>query len=123
MFNQNLSKKEDEVMNAVFTLAGGKERMLVSPYEILSLLPPRAGFDEDNVDRTLRALELDGYFELISTDRKGERAYVFHMKEPGLAYKREDKRRKRLLLARVAVTIALAVLSAVIGVVLKHLLS
>ena len=110
-------------MNAVFTLAGGKERMLVSPYEILALLPHRAGFDEEQVDRVLRALELDGYFELISTDRKGERAYVFHMKEAGLSYKREGSRRKRSLAARVALTVALAVLSAVVGIVLKNLLS
>ena len=123
MFNANLSRREDEVMNAVFTLAGGKERMLVSPYEILALLPQRAGFDETQVDRVLRALELDGYFELISTDRKGERAYVFHMKEAGLAYKREGRRRKRSLAARVALTIALAVLSAVVGIVLKNLLA
>ncbi len=123
MLNENLNRREDEVMNAVFTLAGGRERMLASPYELLALLPPRAGFDEDKLERTLRALELDGYFELIASERKGERVYVFHMREAGLGYKREGSRRKRSLAVRVAITVALAVLSAVVGILLKNLLA
>lgn len=73
MLNDKLNKKEDEVMNAVFTLANGKESFLVSPFEIIALLPPKASYDEEKLEGVLRALELDGYFELIFSDRKGEK--------------------------------------------------
>ena len=88
MISDKLSKRENAVMGAVYTVSGGKERFLVSPYELLALLPPRAKYDEAALERALRALELDGYFTFIATERKGERAYVVHMKEAGLSFRR-----------------------------------
>ncbi len=119
MINDKLNKKEDEVMNAVFTLADGKEQILVSPYEIIALLPPKADYDTEKLEGVLRALELDGYFELISSDRKGEPMYVIHLKAAGLAYKRSDIQRKRGLYIKLGITAATAVLSFAIGMILK----
>lgn len=123
MLNDKLNKKEDEVMNAVFTLANGKESFLVSPFEIIALLPPKASYDEEKLEGVLRALELDGYFELIFSDRKGEKTYVIHMKPAGLAYKRSDYQRKRGLYIKLGVTAAGAVLSFAIGMILKAIFS
>ena len=123
MLNDKLNKKEDEVMNAVFTLANGKESFLVSPFEIIALLPPKARYDEEKLEGVLRALELDGYFELIFSDRKGEKTYVIHMNPAGLAYKRSDYQRKRGLYIKLGVTAAGAVLSFAIGMILKAIFS
>ena len=122
MLSETLNRREEEVMNAVFTLSGGKERFLCSAAEILALLPAK-GFDEEILLRILATLEMDGYFELISSDRKGERMLVVHMKEAGLSFRRSNSRRKRTLIMRVCITLALAVLSAVVGVVLKAVFS
>lgn len=119
MLNDKLNKREDEVMNAVFTLAGGKEQFLVSPEEILALLPPKANYDEEKLEEVLRALELDDYFELILSDRKGEKMYVIHLHSQGLAYKRSDSQRKRSLYFKLGVAAAGAVLSFLIGMILK----
>ncbi|MDE6273670.1 MAG: hypothetical protein K2L87_01315 [Clostridiales bacterium] len=119
MLNDKLNKREDEVMNAVFTLADGKEQVLVSPYEIIALLPPKENYDEEKLEGVLRALELDGYFELIASDRKGEKMYVIHLKPSGLAYKRSDTQRKRGLYIKLGITVATAVLSFAIGLILK----
>lgn len=51
MIHDKLNRKEDEVMNAVFTLANGKDRVLVTPYEIIALLPPKGDWDEEKLDR------------------------------------------------------------------------
>ena len=110
-------------MGAVFRLSGGKERFLVSLYEIIAILPPRASYGEEQVERTLRALELDGYFELIESDRKGERVFVVHMKEAGLSYRRNDSLMRRRLVFKLLVTLACGVLSALVGIVVKSLLS
>lgn len=121
MINDKLNKKEDEVMNAVFTLASGKERFLVSPYEIMTVLPQKANYDEEKLEQVLRALELDGYFELVLSDRKGEKMYVIHMKEAGLAYKRSDYQRRRGLYFKLGVAAAGAVISFVVGMILKSI--
>ena len=123
MLNERLNKRETAGMGAVFRLSGGKERFLVSLYEIIAILPPRASYGEEQVERTLRALELDGYFELIESDRKGERVFVVHMKEAGLSYRRNDSLMRRRLVFKLLVTLACGVLSALVGIVVKSLLS
>ncbi len=123
MLNEKLNRKEEEVMNAVFTLAGGKESFLVSPQEIMALLPPKAGYDEERLECVLRALELDGYFQLTPSERKGEKTYVIHLLGEGLAYKRSGAQRKRALYMRIGLTVAFAVLSFAVGMILKAIFS
>lgn len=110
-------------MAAVFSLSQGKERFLVSPYEILNVLPGRAGFDEEKLERVLKALELDGYFELILSERKGEKTYVVHMREEGLAFRRQDVKRRRDLAFRLLLACLCGLLSAAVGLLLKIVFS
>lgn len=110
-------------MGAVFTLSQGKERFLVSPYEILGLLPEKGKYDEEKLERILRSLEIDGYFELIYSDRKGEKTYCIHMREAGLAFRRQDIQRKRDLVLRLLFAAVCGLLSAAIGLLLKAILS
>ena len=119
MLNERLNQREEAVMNAVVTLATGREKLLCTPQEILALLPPKQGMDEGTLDGVLSALELDGYFQLTHTERKGEKMYVFHLLTAGLSYKRSGAQRKRSFYIRLLVTVALAVLSFLIGIVLK----
>ena len=123
MISDQLNRRENEVMGAMFALADGKERFLAAPDEIISMLPPKADYDEEKLERILHALELDGYFELISSERKGERVYVVHMKEAGRSYRRSDAKRKRSLMFRLAVTVLCGVLSFLVGVILKKIFS
>ena len=71
-----LNREENEIMRAVYELCGGKGCCLVSPYDLMSLLPAKRGYTAERVDRLLRSLELDDYFDLLESDRKGERMYV-----------------------------------------------
>ena len=123
MWSDKLNRRENAIMNAVFTLSGGKERFLVCPYEILAMLPAKSGYDEEKVERILRSLELDGYLDLVASERKGEKTYVVHMREAGLAFRRNDMQRRRKLYFKLAVTVACGVLSAVIGILLRALLA
>ena len=91
------------MMNAVFELSGGKERFLVSPCELTAVLPARGKYDEASLERTMNSLALDGYFEFVESDRKGEKTYVIHMREAGMSYRRQDYQRKRGLVFRIAV--------------------
>jgi len=119
MLNDKLNKKEDEVMNAVFTLSNGKDRVLVTPGEIIALLPPKLSMDEESLEEVLHTLELDGYFELTVSERKGEKTYVVNMLPQGAAYKRSNYQRKRGLYIKIGITIAMAILSFTVGMILK----
>lgn len=108
-------------MAAIFRLSCGKEHFLVSPYEILALLPKKQGFDEETLERILCSLELDGYFELILSDRKGEKTYVIAMREAGKSFLRQDVRRRRDLAFRLVLAVATGLLSAACGLLIKLL--
>lgn len=121
MLSDKLNRRENEVMRAVFELSDGKDRFLVSPCELVAVLPSRAGYNEETLERTLRALELDGYFDFIPSDRKGEKTYVIHMREAGLAFKRSDAQRRRGVCFRWGVAAVGAVITFLVGLILRHI--
>jgi hypothetical protein len=114
-----LNRKEGEVMNAVYTLCHDKGLCLVSPSELLQMLPPKNKLTEDELEKILSALALDDYFELMSSERKGEKTYVISMHANGYAYKRCNQQRKRELTLRFCWAIASAVIAFLVGWLLK----
>ena len=90
-----LSKNENLVMAAVYSLCDGTEGCLVSPLDIMSVLPAKHKITLQSLDDILSALRCDGYFDLIQSERKGEKMYVINLKESGFAYKRTAKQRQR----------------------------
>ena len=121
MISDKLNRKENEVMNAVYELSAGKERFLVSPYELAAVLPARGKYDEISLCRLLRSLALDGYFELVESERKGEPVYVIHMREAGLSYRRQDYQRRRSICFRWGVAAVGAVITFLVGLLLRTL--
>ena len=75
-------------MSAVYSLCDGTDGCLVSAAEILSVLPKNKKFNADGVDEALLNLHTDGYFDLISSSRAGERMYVITLKESGMNFRR-----------------------------------
>jgi len=90
-----LSRRENEVMAAIYSLCDGTEGCLVSPLEILSLLPSKHRCTPENLEDILCALKCDGYFDLIFSERKGEKMYVINLRESGFAYKRTERQKQR----------------------------
>ena len=68
-----LNRRESEVMQAVYSLCREDGRCLVAPADLLKLLPKKEKCTEEKLEKILKALELDDYFEMISSDRKGEK--------------------------------------------------
>ena len=121
MISDKLNKHEAAVMKAVLTLSDGKENFLISPYDLLAILPPKLKYDEETLEHTLKDLEMDGYFELTASDRKGEKVYVVAMKTDGLNYTRADNQRKRAVYFKWGVAAVGAVIAALISVLIKAL--
>lgn len=116
-----LSKRENEIMNAVYALCHEKGVCLVSPAELLALLPLRKNYTEENLEELLRQLALDDYFELLFSERKGEKMYVLSLRTKGQAYKRCSIQQKRDVAVKMLLAVASAVVAFVVGLILKRI--
>ncbi len=116
-----LNKKESEVMQAVFSLCKENGRCLVAPADLIKHLPAKEKCTEEKLEKILRALELDDYFEIISSDRKGEKMYVITLHPNGFAFKRSTVQMRRDMFFKVSWTIASAVIAFLVGLLLKKI--
>ena len=113
-----LTKRESEVMRAVYALC--REGVcLVSPTELLARLPARGKWSQDSLEKVLTALSLDNYFDLLSSERKGEKMYVITLREGGRAYPRNAQQFRRDLFLKLGLAVASAVIAFLVGLILK----
>ncbi len=113
-----LSKLENKVMLAVLSQCNEKQAMLISPTDLINLIG-QAGLSEKQLDEITSALSLDGYFDLVYSNRHGERIYCITLLDKGKAFVRSERVKKRNLLFRIGFTAVLAIFSFLIGVILK----
>ena len=116
-----LNKKENEVMNAVFSACEGEGLCLISPKELLALLPPRRKYTEEIVDKILQELAMDDYFQLLSTQKKGEKTYVISLHASGLAYRRNAIGERRALFSKLLWAVASAIIAFFVGLILRRI--
>ena len=114
-----LSKYESHIMNAVYSLCDGTDGCLVSAAEILSVLPEGKKFSADGIDKALSNLHADGYFDLISSSRAGEKMYVITLKESGMNFRRARKQRVRDVFYKLALAFIGALATFIFGIILK----
>lgn len=114
-----LTKNEDKIMSAIYSAANGKQSCLLTPDDILSISGARGEVNYKTLDGILEALELDDYFDMIISDRKGEKVYCITLHAKGLGYKRRKTIIKRNLSYKLAVTVVFALLSFLITLLLK----
>ena len=116
-----LNRRENEVMNAVYAFCEQKGICLISPAEFLSALPRGKRYTQVQLEKILNALALDDYFQLLSSERKGEKMYVISLRPSGYAYKRCALQRKRGAAEKVAWAIVSAVIAFAVGGVLQRI--
>lgn len=114
-----LSKYESEVMQAVYSLCDGTDGCLVSAVEILSILPSNKKYSTERIDDTLNALRLDGYFDLITSERKGEKMYVISLTETGMGFRREITQKRRDVGFKILLALIGAFATFIFGLIIK----
>lgn len=112
-----LTRTESKVMTAILKASGGRESLLISAQDVLSVIGGET--TETDVKKAVENLAEDGYFDLILSDRRGETVYCVTLKDKGKGYERSVKAFKRNLLYRLCLSAALAVFSFIIGLILK----
>ena len=116
-----LSKRETEVMNTVYEISHEKGVCLISPEELLSMLPAGRGYTEAQVEEILNELALDNYFELLSSERKGEKMFIISLRTNGYAFKRCFAQMKRDAAVKMLWAVASAIVAFLVGVILKRI--
>ena len=116
-----LNKRETEIMNTVYELCHEKGVCLVSPAELLSMLPKKKKYTEAQLETILGELALDNYFELLSSERKGEKMYVISLRTNGYAFKRYFAQMKRDAAVKIFWAVTSAVVAFLVGVILKRI--
>jgi hypothetical protein len=116
-----LTRRENEVMSAVYALCHEKGICLVSPTELLAMLPARKKITADRLEDLLNQLAFDQYFELLSSERKGEKMYVISLRSNGYAYKRCSLQQKRNIALKLLWAVASAVVAFLVGLLLRRI--
>lgn len=115
-----LSKTENKVMSVLYTECKDRAALLISPTDLMKITGEK-GLTQSKLDKIINDLNMDGYFDLVYSDRRGERVYCITLTERGKGYLRGQKVMRRNLIFRLFLTVGLALLSFIIGLILKAL--
>lgn len=110
---------EKDVMSAVYCLCDGTDGCLISPLDILNLLPRHKRYTLEKVESTLLSLQKGDYLDLIFSERKGERMYVLSLKANGVAYKNRYTQKRKELTNKILTAFIGAFATFIFGVILK----
>lgn len=120
-------------MRAVLSFCKKTDSCLVAPEALLQKTSnPEPAFKKKNdkkeisreeMEKILRVLELDDYFELIPGLKRGETVYCINLHAKGAAFEREVQQERRAFWIKLGVKVLLAVVGFVVGRILIKLFS
>ena len=113
-----LSRTENKVMEILIKCCENKQAVLISPTDLKNMVSIK-NLTDSQLEKIINDLHVDGYFDLVYSDRRGEPVYCITILEKGKGYFRNLKVMQRTLLFRLAITVILAIISFLIGLVLK----
>ena len=113
-----LIKTENKVMSAIYKECIKKNPLLITPRDLIKNVGEK-GITPTVLEKVLTDLNMDGYFDLVYSDRHGETVYCISLTEKGKGFQRNKKVFKRNLIFRIGLSIALAFLSFIIGLILR----
>lgn len=115
-----LSRKEQKLMQVIFRESQGKCAILLSPFELIQMLKDKT-LTKTDVEKLLTELSVDGYFDIVYSDRHGQVVYCITLLTKGKNFMRDQKLFKRNLIFRLALSVIFAFISFIIGLILKKI--
>ena len=114
-----LTFKEKYVMEYVYQKCQGKKSCLISPREIISFCADKYVLMPDELEKIMTNLSYDNYIELFKSDKKGNPVFCVSLKLKGEGFHRELTNNKRNIWWTVGRTCILAIISTLIGCLIK----
>jgi len=117
-----LNRREKIVMQYLFdTCNNNNGKCLLSAKEISTSIFSKIDLNELEIDEVIKNLALDGYIDVIYSDKKGKTIYCITLKELGQAFARAKRNSKITVSVLIIRTVLLAILSFIIGIILKSI--
>ncbi len=118
-----LTVSEKNTLKAIINKCGQKQTCLASKQDILCRMPPRSGVSEKKLDKIIEGLEVDGYIDVILSDRHGEIVYCITLLARAKGYKRESVQSVRYVVYRVVLAVVSAFITFAVGRVLLRIIT
>lgn len=111
-----LNKKTKALMKVILDKAMPKDGVcLVNQIDLLKDIPYTIDFKRNDLEPSLKALMLEGYFEILDTDKKGEKYYCITMMPTGIELARRIANEKRAIKFKLVLTISGCLLSYILS--------
>lgn len=114
-----LSRKEKELLKYILNVAKDKDSCLVSPDELIHALEPKYSCSEIEIQAFLEGLSQEDYISVVNSDKKGKLIYCISILNKGKSFIREEKNIKKSWRNAIIRTVILAVISFIVGLMLK----
>lgn len=106
-------------MHYILSESSGKSTCLLSPLDLQHSLEPKYTVNNLEIQALLEGLAQENYINLVNSDKNGELIYCITILDKGKAFNREQKNIKKSWSANIIRTVLLAILSFVVGLILK----
>lgn len=114
-----LSKKEKILLNFILDVAREKESCLLSPDELIHAMETKYSCNQIEIESFLEGLAQENYISVVNSDKKGKLVYCITILTKGKSFLREEKNAKKGIAKAIIRTVLLAVLSFIVGIILK----
>ena len=106
-------------MHYILSSSNGKTTCLLSPLDIQHAFEPKYVVNEIEIQALLDGLSQENYITVVNSDKNGELIYCITILSKGKAFTREQKNIKKTWSVALIRTIILAIVSFVVGIILK----
>lgn len=102
-----LNRKTKALLRAIYDRAIHKDGVcIVKPVDLLQDIPYKVRFDRQDFEPSMKALETEGYFEAVETEKKGELYYCITLLQGGYDFSRQIASEKRAIKFKIVLTVA-----------------
>lgn len=106
-------------MKYILEICGEKDTCLISPLDLIHSLEPKYVITEIELDHLLNGIVQDNYITLVTSDKKGQMFYCITLLAKGKSFIREQQNIKKTWRNAIFKTVILAIISFVVGIILK----
>ena len=114
-----LSRKEKIIMHYILDSSNGKTTCLLSPLDVQHCLEPKYNVNPIEIQALLDGLSQENYISVVNSDKNGELIYCISILPKGKSFNREQKNIKKSWSVAIFRTVILAILSFIVGLILK----
>ena len=115
-----LESAKKKILAFLTKLCKERQSVLISPIDLLNNLS-NIKISQEELEKKVIELSNEGYFDLVYSDRRGEKVYCITLLEKGKSYFRKERIERQNLVKRLFLTIGFAVVSFLVGVILKKI--